>query len=110
MPTYINLEPALLRWQAKHKQRITYEELAKLAGISIASLYRIKSGDMIAPDLRKINALCKVLECEPGELIRRQETGNSNEVTKLEVERRQIKSEIEKKLNRRQRKKHAETP
>ena len=74
MPTYIDIEPALLRWQAKHGRRMTNEELAELAGISIAALYRMKSGEMSRPDLSKINELCKVLECEPGEIIKRENT------------------------------------
>lgn len=102
MPTYIDIEPALLRWQAKHKRRMTYEELARQAGISIAALYRMKSGDMIAPDLRKINQICKVLECEPGELFVRDQTGASDEITKLEVERREILNELERKSLRSQ--------
>ena len=101
MPTSINLEPALFRWQAKHQQRMTYETLADRAGISIAALYRIKSGNMITPDLRKINALCKVLECEPGDLIVREATGPSNEVTKLEVERAEILNEVQRKSKKR---------
>jgi DNA-binding Xre family transcriptional regulator len=74
MPTYIDIEPALLRWQAKYGKRMTNEELAELAGISIAALYRMKSGEMSRPDLSKINELCKVLECEPGEIIKRENT------------------------------------
>jgi len=101
MPTYVNLEPALLEWQAKHKKRMTYDMLAEHAGISIAALYRIKSGNMITPDLRKINALCKVLECDPGDIIVRESTGPSNEVTKLEVERTEILNEVQRKSKKR---------
>lgn len=97
MPTYVNLEPALFNWQARHQERMTYETLAQRAGISIAALYRIKSGNMITPDLRKINELCKVLECEPGDLIVRDATRPSNEVTKLEVERAEVLNEIQRK-------------
>ncbi len=102
MPTYVNLEPALFKWQAKHQERMTYETLAKKAGISIAALYRIKSGNMITPDLRKINALCKVLECEPGDLIMRETTKPSNQVTKLEAERVEVLNEIQRKKNKQQ--------
>jgi putative transcriptional regulator len=101
MPTFVNLEPALLEWQAKHKKRMTYESLAQRAGISIAALYRIKSGNMITPDLRKINALCKVLECEPGDLIVRESTGPSNDLTTLEVERTEILKDIQRKSKKR---------
>lgn len=102
MPTYINIEPALFRWQAKHGQRMTNEELAERAGISIAALYRMKSGEMLQPDLRKINELCKVLECQPGEIIVREETRQSNELTKLEVERIEILREIKERLEPKQ--------
>lgn len=104
MPTYINIEPALFKWQAKYSKRLTYEELAKMADISIAALYRMKSGDMIAPDLNKINRLCKVLECEPGDLIVREQTGAMNEVTRLEVERLEILNEIQEKLSHKRKK------
>jgi putative transcriptional regulator len=95
MPVYIDIEPALLKWQAKHNERMTYEELAERAEISIAALYRIKSGRMIAPDLRKINALCKILECEPGDLIFRDETGDLDESTRLALEQKAILDEWE---------------
>ena len=101
MPTYINIDPALFRWQAKHGQRMTNEELAERANISIAALYRMKSGEMLQPDLRKINELCKVLECEPGEIIVREETRQSDELTKLEVERIEILREIEARIEAR---------
>ena len=98
MPTTIDIEPALLRWQAKYNRRLTYDELAEMAKISIAALYRMKSGEMIAPDLRKINQLCKVLECEPGEIIVREQTKpQMNEATQLEVERREILNEMSRK-------------
>jgi putative transcriptional regulator len=95
MPVYIDIEPALLKWQARHNERMTYEELAERAEISIAALYRIKSGRMIAPDLRKINALCKILECEPGDLIFRDETGDLDESTRLALEQKAILDEWE---------------
>ena len=86
MPIVIDLDQAIFDWQARHGQRMTYAELAKQAGISIAALYRIKSGSMVRPDLRKINKICKVLECEPWELLMRIETGGKTlEETKLDL-------------------------
>ena len=86
MPIVIDLDQAIFEWQARHGQRMTYAELAKQAGISIAALYRIKSGSMVRPDLRKINKICKVLECEPWELLMRVETGGKTlEETKLDL-------------------------
>jgi putative transcriptional regulator len=95
MPVYIDIEPALLRWQAKHNQRMTYEELAERAEITVAALYRIKSGRMLTPDLRKINALCKVLECEPGDLIFRKQTGDLDPNEQLALEQQAILEEWE---------------
>src|SRR5690606_39187592 len=100
MPTYINIEKALFEWQAKHGQRMTNEELADRAGLSIAALYRMKSGDMLQPDLRKINELCKVLECEPGDIIMREPTRPIDEAMRLEVERLEILHELEEKFQR----------
>jgi DNA-binding Xre family transcriptional regulator len=105
MPTFIDIEPALLRWQAKYKRRMTYDELAAMAGISIAALYRMKSGDIITPDLRKINQLCKVLECEPGEIIVRDKTAELDGGTSLEVERQQVLQSLSQEVDRKTRKK-----
>lgn len=109
MPTFIDIEPALLRWQAKHGKRMTNEELAERAGISIAALYRMKSGEATRPDLSKINEICKVLECEPGEIIKREPTGPINEKARLEAERIEILKEIEDKIKRK-RDKEAKKP
>jgi putative transcriptional regulator len=102
MPTYINIEKALFEWQARHGKRLTNEELAEQAGISIAALYRMKSGDMLQPDLRKINELCKVLECQPGDIIVREPTRPIDEGTRLEVERLEILRELEDNFKRQQ--------
>jgi len=74
MPIVIDIDTPLLEWQAKHGERMTYTELAKRAGITLASLNRLKAGDTIQADLRKINEICKVLECTPADLILRRET------------------------------------
>lgn len=74
MPIIIDLDPAIFRWQAKYGERLTYAELARRSGISLPTLHRMKSGELIYPDLRKINEICKVLECEPGDLLKREDT------------------------------------
>jgi DNA-binding Xre family transcriptional regulator len=75
MPIKLEIDRAMLMWQAKHSQRMTYAELAEKVGISLATLNRMKNGDMTNPDLRKINLLCKVLECELPALMVRYDTG-----------------------------------
>ena len=74
MPIIIDLDRAIFEWQAKHGERMTYAELARRADITLPTLHRLKSGDLIHPDMRKINAICKVLECEPGDLLKREDT------------------------------------
>ncbi len=71
MPIRLNLTPAILRWQARHGEKITYAELAKRAGISEPTIYRLTSGQPTKLDLGKLNRICKVLECEPGDLLDR---------------------------------------
>ena len=74
MPIIVTLDRAIFEWQVRHSQRMTYAELARQTGISLPTLYRMKSGEMNHPDLRKINAICKVLECQPGDLLVRVDT------------------------------------
>lgn len=100
MPVRIDLDRAIFRWQARHNERMTYTELAERAGITIQALNRLKSGEVIAPDLRKINEICKVLECEPGDLIVRIATAETDEAAKLEAERQKILHDLEAQVGR----------
>ncbi len=89
MPIRLNLDPAILRWQARHEEKLTYAELAKRAGISEPTIYRLTSGQPTKLDLGKLNRLCKVLECEPGDLLDRIVTApGSLEQAELEMRER----------------------
>ncbi len=89
MPIRFNLTPAILRWQARHGEKITYAELAKRAGISEPTIYRLTSGQPTKLDLGKLNRICKVLECEPGDLLDRVVTApGSLEQTEWEMQER----------------------
>jgi putative transcriptional regulator len=68
------LDPAIFRWQARHGEKMTYAELAKRAGISEPTIYRLTSGQPTKLDLAKLNRICKVLECGPGDLLERVDT------------------------------------
>ena len=74
MPIFVNIDNMVLRWQGKHNRRMTYQELADLTGIPLPTLNRLKGNYIKKADLGKINKLCKVLECEPGDLIKRVKT------------------------------------
>jgi putative transcriptional regulator len=71
MAVYIDLEEAFLKWQARLGHRVTYRELAQRAGITLATLNRMKNGELTNPSFDKIDALCRVLGCEPGDIIKR---------------------------------------
>jgi putative transcriptional regulator len=74
MAIRLNLDPAIFRWQVRHGEKLTYAELAKRANISEPTIYRLTSGQPTKLDLSKLNRLCKVLECGPGDLLERIDT------------------------------------
>jgi putative transcriptional regulator len=89
MPIKLNFDPAIFKWQAKHGAKMTYAELAKRARISEPTIYRLSSGQPTKIDLNKLNRICKVLECDPGELLDRVPTQLSEvglEGVKLEMQ------------------------
>lgn len=89
MPLTIDLDAAIGKWQARHGERMTYTRLAEEAEITLASLNRLKNAaphTLMRIDARKINAICKVLECEPGDLIKRQETAGYTDATLDDIE------------------------
>jgi len=65
----VNLDRVIGIWQAKHGERMTYTRLAEEAGITLASLNRLKNGGLIFVDTRKVSAICDVLECELDDLL-----------------------------------------
>ncbi len=69
-------DPAIFRWQARHGEKMTYAELAKRAEISEPTIYRLTSGQPTKLDLSKLNRICKVLECGPGDLLERVDTAH----------------------------------
>src|SRR5215813_3766632 len=77
----LSLDPAIYKWQAKHNQKMTYAELAKRAGISEPTIYRLTSGQPTKLDLGKLNRICKVLECQPGDLLERVPTREEDNKT-----------------------------
>ncbi|NLE50588.1 MAG: helix-turn-helix transcriptional regulator [Chloroflexi bacterium] len=69
----IDVDKALFNWMAKNEQRMTYTELAKKAQVSISSLHRLRTTPVVRPDLNTLEKLANALECDPFELIRREE-------------------------------------
>lgn len=72
MPVIISKEKInhyIFQWEARHDERLTPTELARRAGITREALYRLMSGEIITPDLRKLHAVAKVLECKAADLL-----------------------------------------
>jgi putative transcriptional regulator len=63
MPIIINLDVML----AKRKMRSN--ELAERIGLTTVNLSIIKTGKVKALRLSTLEAICKVLECQPGDIL-----------------------------------------
>lgn len=51
------------------KRKIRSNELAKLIGITEQNLSILKTGKAKAVRLTTLNAICKELECQPGDIL-----------------------------------------
>ena len=63
MAIVINIDVML----AKRKMSVT--DLAESIGITIANLSILKNGKAKAIRLRTLEAICRTLDCQPGELL-----------------------------------------
>ena len=52
---------------AKHKMKVG--ELASLIGITNANLSILKNGKAKAVRMETLNAICKALDCQPGDIL-----------------------------------------
>ncbi|MFP3358158.1 helix-turn-helix transcriptional regulator [Planococcus sp. SIMBA_143] len=67
MPIVINLDVML----AKRKMSMT--ELSEKVGVTMPNLSILKNGKAKAIRFSTLEAICKVLDCQPGELLEYQE-------------------------------------
>ena len=63
MPIVVNLDVML----AKRKMSLT--ELSERVGITIANMSILKSGNAKAIRFSTLEEICKVLDCQPGDLL-----------------------------------------
>ncbi|SES31369.1 helix-turn-helix transcriptional regulator [Psychrobacillus sp. OK032] len=63
MPIIINIDVML----AKRKMSVT--ELSERVGITMANISNLKNGKAKAIRLSTLDAICKALECQPGDLL-----------------------------------------
>jgi len=74
MPIVVNLDIMLA------KRKISLTELSSRVGITIANMSVLKSGKAKAIRFSTLEAICKELECQPGEIL---EYMNSKDFKKL---------------------------
>ena len=54
-------------------KKINLNELSKKVGIANVNLSKIKTGKVSAIRFSTLNAICKVLDCQPGDILEYQE-------------------------------------
>ena len=63
MPIRVNLDRVLVR------RRMSLTELADRVGVTIANLSILKTGKARAVRFSTLSALCRELDCQPGDLL-----------------------------------------
>lgn len=77
MPIVVNLDVML----AKRKMSLT--QLSDEIGITIVNLSILKSGKAKAIRFSTLEAICKVLECQPGDVLEYMSTKDYKKLMKL---------------------------
>jgi putative transcriptional regulator len=75
MPIVVKLDDML------HARRLTLTELAGRIGITLANLSILKTGKARAVRFSTLEAICEVLQCQPGDLLEYAPSGARDEVT-----------------------------
>ena len=63
MPVVVRLDELL------HARRMTLSELADKVGITLANLSILKTGKARAIRFSTLEAICRALDCQPGDLL-----------------------------------------
>ncbi|NTE05666.1 helix-turn-helix transcriptional regulator [Agrobacterium tumefaciens] len=63
MPIIINLDVMLAR------RKMSLTQLSELVGITMSNLSILKTGKAKAIRLETLESICKVLECQPGDIL-----------------------------------------
>jgi putative transcriptional regulator len=75
MPIVVKLDDML------HARRMTLTELADRIGITLANLLLLKTGKARAVRFSTLEAICEVLQCQPGDLLGYAPSGVADEAT-----------------------------
>ena len=63
MPIMVKLDDVL------HERRMTLTELSEKIGITLANLSILKTGKARAIRFSTLEAICRALECQPGDIL-----------------------------------------
>jgi putative transcriptional regulator len=69
MPIAVNLDLMLVQ------RRMTLTELSRRVGISVTNLSLLKTGKVRGIRFATLDAICRELRCQPGDLLTRVESG-----------------------------------
>lgn len=72
MPVIITLDDIL------HDRRMSLTELSDKVGITLANLSILKTGKAKAIRFSTLEAICDVLQCQPGDILRYTEEGENS--------------------------------
>ncbi len=76
MPIIVNLDVEMA------KKKMSSGQLAELVGISQANLSILKTGKAKAIRFSTLEAVCKALQCQPGDILEYQEDSSSEIISK----------------------------
>jgi putative transcriptional regulator len=76
MPILVKLDDVL------HERRMTLTELAARIDITLANLSILKTGKARAIRFSTLDAICRVLDCQPGDLLEFQPTSGAEQAPK----------------------------
>ena len=72
MPIVVNLDVMMA------KRKITLSELASRVDLTLANLSILKNGHAKAVRFSTLEAICRALDCQPGDLLEWREEGDSH--------------------------------
>jgi putative transcriptional regulator len=67
-------------------RRMSLTDLSEKVGVTLANLSILKTGKAKAIRFSTLNALCRVLDCQPGELLSYEATDNDAELEKADAD------------------------
>ena len=62
-------------------RKIGLNELAEKVGITNVNLSKLKTGKVVAIRFSTLNEICRVLKCQPGDILEYAEEGDGDEET-----------------------------